>query len=63
MEDDEGGIAYLKHLLLFIGGEVVFRRSIDLLEEWKSFSTGLFREVQMEEADCLAGMEEPFSLS
>ena len=42
---------------------MVFRRSVDLLEEWESFSTGLLREVQVEEAECLAGMEEPFSLS
>ena len=63
MEDDGVGIAYLKHLLLFIGGEVVFRRSVDLLEEWESFSTGLCREIQMEEAECLAGMEESLSFS
>ena len=42
---------------------MVFRCSVDLLEEWEGFSTGLFGEVQVKEAERLAGMEESFSLS
>ena len=56
-------MAYLKHLLLFTGVEVVLRGGVDLFEEGEGFSTGLVGEVQVEEAEGLAGMEEPVNLS